>query len=119
MPRKPLKPCRHQGCPNLSENTYCKEHIKLNNQQYDKHKRRKNSNKIYGRTWREIRDSYTKSHPFCEECYKNGIAIQVDEVHHIIPVSQGGTHGPHNLISLCKSCHTKAHIKLGDRSFGG
>lgn len=42
--------------------------------------------------------------------------IPVEEVHHIIPLSQGGTHAPENLMSLCRSCHNKMHLEIGDRS---
>lgn len=38
-----------------------------------------------------------------------------EEVHHIIPLSQGGTHRNDNLMSLCQSCHTKIHLEIGDR----
>ena len=40
------------------------------------------------------------------------------EVHHILPLSRGGTNNEDNLMSLCKSCHSKIHAKSGDR-FGG
>ncbi|WP_375142034.1 HNH endonuclease [Natronoarchaeum rubrum] len=31
------------------------------------------------------------------------------EVHHIIPVSRGGTKDDGNLVTLCENCHTAAH----------
>jgi 5-methylcytosine-specific restriction endonuclease McrA len=31
------------------------------------------------------------------------------EVHHIVPVSDGGSDEPHNLILLCAECHAEAH----------
>ena len=37
------------------------------------------------------------------------------EVHHIIPLSQGGTHRNDTQMSLCQSCHTKIHLEIGDR----
>ena len=91
MPRKPKQPCAYPGCPNLSEGRYCEEHRKL------------------------IRDNYVKTHPFCERCFTNGILVPVEEVHHKVPISQGGTHNPSNLMSLCKSCHNKIHHEIGDR----
>ena len=33
------------------------------------------------------------------------------DIHHIIPKSQGGKDDIGNLISLCRSCHDKAHAK--------
>ncbi len=31
------------------------------------------------------------------------------EVHHIIPLSDGGSNSLENLITLCKKCHIKRH----------
>lgn len=39
----------------------------------------------------------------------------MEEVHHILPVSRGGRHNKENLMSLCRSCHNKIHIEMGDR----
>ena len=33
------------------------------------------------------------------------------DVHHIIPVSEGGDDSPKNLITLCRNCHKKIHYK--------
>ena len=51
---------------------------------------------------------------------KTGIArstndVPVEEVHHIKPLSEGGTHDAENLISLCKYHHSKIHAQRGDR----
>jgi 5-methylcytosine-specific restriction protein A len=39
----------------------------------------------------------------------------VEEIHHKLPLSEGGTHDRSNLIALCKSCHSQIHAKRGDR----
>ena len=54
-------------------------------------------------------------HPFCEMCYREGRMTLMDEVHHIVPISRGGTHAKENLMSLCQSCHTRIHHEIGDR----
>lgn len=59
--------------------------------------------------------AYAKEHPFCEKCFERGIIVPVEEVHHIVPLSEGGTHARDNLISLCKSCHSRIHAERGDR----
>lgn len=46
---------------------------------------------------------------------EEGRITPVDEVHLIVPVSQGGTNDESNLMSLCKSCNNKIHIEIGDR----
>ena len=116
MPSKPKRPCSYPGCPNLCDGQYCKEHQKPMRDSYNKYKRSPNINKKYGRAWKRIRDRYAAAHPLCEMCLKEGRFTPVDEVHHIKPVSQGGTHDESNLMSLCRSCHTKIHCnELHDR----
>lgn len=41
--------------------------------------------------------------------------VLVEEIHHKLPLSEGGTHDRSNLIALCKSCHSQIHAKRGDR----
>ena len=33
-----------------------------------------------------------------------------EEVHHILPLADGGTHDDDNLMALCESCHSKITI---------
>lgn len=113
--KKPKKPCSYPGCPNLTDGQYCEKHRKLMDKRYDKYNRSPDHNTTYGRGWKRIRDLYLSQHPLCEECLKEGRYVPAEEVHHILPVLEGGTHNVNNLMSLCKSCHTKIHIKRGDR----
>lgn len=113
MPYKPAKPCAYPGCKELTHDRYCDKHKKEEAKRYEKYDRDPAVRRRYGRAWKRIRDSYVKTHPFCEECLKKGIAVPVDEVHHIIPLAEGGTHERSNLKSLCKSCHLKAHGERG------
>ena len=82
---------------------------------YEQYSRASDVHKKYGRAWKRIRDRYAAEHPLCEMCLKEGRLTPVQEVHHILPVSKGGTHARDNLMSLCQSCHTKIHHDLGDR----
>ena len=118
MPRKPKQPCAYPGCPRLSDGRYCEEHRKAVARSYDRYTRDQEVRKKYGRSWRRIRAAYVKAHPFCEQCFKEGRMSMVDEVHHILPLARGGTHDEENLMSLCRSCHNKAHHALGDRNVG-
>ena len=115
MPRKPKKPCAYPGCPELTDEQYCEKHKAEAVQSYERYQRRPDVHKKYGRAWKRIRDSYAAAHPLCERCLAEGRATAMDEVHHIIPISQGGTHARDNLMSLCRSCHNKIHIEMGDR----
>ena len=115
MPSKPKRPCPYPGCPNLTDGQYCEKHSRTARRQYDKYERAAGVNKTYGRAWSRIRARYAAAHPLCEMCLKEDRLTPVEEVHHILPVSRGGTHDERNLMSLCKSCHNKIHRELGDR----
>lgn len=43
------------------------------------------------------------------ECQDCGASYRLLHVHHKRPVSEGGSHYPHNLETLCHRCHTKRH----------
>ena len=113
MPIKPKHPCGYPGCPNLTDRRYCPEHESLMNKRYEKYDRDPDKGKRYGKTWHRIRTRYVKMHPFCEECLKSGVLVPVQEVHHILPLTEGGTNEESNLVSLCKSCHSRIHAGTG------
>ncbi|MGM9641465.1 MAG: HNH endonuclease [Faecousia sp.] len=115
MPTKPKRPCSYPGCPNLTDEQYCADHAAVARRQYNKYQRDPDINKKYGRAWKRIRDRHISQHPLCEECEKQGRLVPAEEVHHKKPISQGGTHARDNLMSLCRSCHTKIHHEIGDR----
>jgi len=50
--------------------------------------------------WRRVRDAERS-----EECYNCGASDRRLDVHHIAPLSAGGTNEPWNLMTLCESCH--------------
>ena len=70
------------------------------------YRRDPDTKKRYDSRWRKIRALYVKAHPLCEECLKHGRTTPVEQVHHIVPLADGGTHDFSNLMSLCKSCHS-------------
>lgn len=115
MPYKPRRPCSHPGCPRLTYGRFCDEHAKLENQRYEKYDRNPATRKRYGRAWKRIRDSYAASHPLCEQCLQKGEYVKTEQIHHKLPLSQGGTHDKENLIALCKECHSRIHATSGDR----
>ena len=117
MPYKPKRPCAYPGCGRLAENSeqYCAEHQKIMDKRYNQYERDPASNKRYGRSWKRIRDRYIKAHPLCEECQKQGKLTPAEEVHHILPLSRGGTNAVNNLMALCKPCHAHITVEMGDR----
>ena len=106
MPRKPKRPCSYPGCPNLTDGRFCPEHEKKEAKRYEKYDRDPNTKRRYGRAWKRIRDSYADAHPLCEMCLENGVYTTTEQIHHVKPLSQGGTHDRENLMALCK-CGTR------------
>ena len=115
MPRKPKRPCSYPGCPRLTEGRFCEEHEKQENCRYEKYDRDPAVRRRYGRAWKRIRDRYVSQHPLCEKCLERGKMTPTEEVHHKLPLSEGGTHDHSNLIALCQSCHSQIHAERGDR----
>lgn len=115
MPTKPKRPCSHPGCPKLTDGRYCQEHQLLENKRYEKYDRDPAVKKRYGRAWKRIRDRYIAQHPLCEQCLKQNKVTAAEEVHHILPLSRGGTHCEDNLMSLCTPCHSKITATEGGR----
>jgi len=115
MPRKPKRPCSHPGCPKLTDGRFCLEHDKQEAKRYEKYQRDPATRKRYGRAWKRIRDKYISAHPLCEECTKADKLTPAEEVHHIVPLSKGGTHAVTNLMSLCTSCHSEITAREGGR----
>ena len=114
MPRKPKRPCSYPRCPRLTEGRLCEKHQRIENRRYEKYDRDPAVRRRYGRGWKRIRDRYVSQHPLCEQCLEHGILRPVKEVHHKIPLAEGGTHEENNLIFLCKECHSRIHAKRGD-----
>ena len=115
MPYKPKKPCAHTGCRELTHGRFCPAHQKLADQQYEKYQRDPDTKNRYGRAWQRVRRKFVAEHPLCEECLRKGEHTPVQEVHHILPRSKGGTHAPDNSMSLCSSCHSTITAKEGGR----
>lgn len=79
-------------------------------------------NKYYNsKYWKKLRNQYIMLHPLCEDCILEGKSIPAEEVHHCTPWQRGTNDeekwdlllDPDNLVSLCKTHHTKRHIELG------
>ena len=60
--------------------------------------------------WEERRKYYLGQKPFCEECFSDINDNVILQVHHIIPISQGGSHKSDNFKVLCRTCHQLRHV---------
>ena len=67
MPYKAKKPCAYPGCAKLATGRYCEEHQKQEAKRYNRYDRDPDSNKRYGRTWKQIRAAFLSANPrFCQ-----------------------------------------------------
>jgi len=56
---------------------------------------------------------FIRRNPVCAEC-----ARPSEEVDHILPLAEGGTHKFDNLQALCKSCHSRKTMRDNRGSAG-
>lgn len=104
MPKKPKRPCAHQGCPALTDGMYCDEHKPLH-----KEYTRSASARGYNSKWRRESKRYLSAHPLCVMCAKKDPPqyINATVVDHIVPHrgNQLLFWDTNNWQSLCKECH--------------
>lgn len=48
-------------------------------------------------------------HGACQSCDARMPDESMLHMHHVVPISRGGTNAPHMLALLCPNCHAKAH----------
>ena len=105
MALKPLRPCRHAGCAELTRDGWCPKH---------RPKSRRRDSAAY-HSWYSLpiwtdhlRPDHLLQEPFCRECARHGIRRRATDVDHVVPhdgdwakfTDRG------NLQSLCHGCHS-------------
>ena len=83
MALKPLRPCRHPGCPELTREGYCPKHK-------PKPAARRASAEYHGwyslPVWTDdLRPAQLLREPFCRECAKHGERVRATVVDHVKP----------------------------------
>lgn len=110
MPRKPARPCRYPGCPNLCDTgVYCKAHTQHDPVNLREKWRGSASSRGYDSRWRVARKAFLQAHPLCAECLREGRYTAASVVDHIIP-HRGDMRlfwDMENWQPLCKDCHDK------------
>jgi len=103
MPRKAMKPCKHPGCPNLTEGLYCQQYQALHPQ------RESASKRGYNYKWRKRSQAYLRKHSLCVKCLAGGKYVAATVVDHIIPhrLNPSLMWDEGNWQALCKPCHDK------------
>jgi 5-methylcytosine-specific restriction endonuclease McrA len=62
------------------------------------------------RRWRKLRARKLAEEPRCETCLAKGLVTVATEVHHVLPIGQGGgKYDWNNLESVCGECQDEAH----------
>lgn len=82
MAQKPLKPCKHAGCPELTREGWCPKHRPQH--------RRRVSAEYHGwynlPIWTQrLRPAQLLREPFCRECARQGKRTRASVVDHIVP----------------------------------
>ena len=106
MPKRPKRPCRYPGCPNLCESgTYCPEHSAESPDRL----RGSAAERGYDAKWRRARKRFLQRHPLCANCLSQGVLTPATVVDHIVPHrgDRALFWDENNWQPLCKSCHDR------------
>ena len=119
MPSKSYKPCAYPGCTNLTKTARCEQHStqaqEQSRQDYDRHRRDKNSKKFYASAaWEKCRRYVlARDNHLCTQCLQRGRLTPATVVHHKhhLRGNKDRALDADNLESLCAKCHSKAHAQ--------
>lgn len=112
MPTLPPTHCKHPGCSARVPRGYCGAHTyKTDFRGQDHDAKRPNAHRRgYTRSWASIRLGHLKRSPLCLHPDCDGLT-PADLPHHIVPLTEGGTHEEINLESVCTSHHAARHSR--------
>lgn len=124
--KRPLRPCRQVGCPNLVRPpaVYCQEHQHLavkaereRQRYYDRHVRDKEAAAFYrSPEWQALRQLVLQRDRYlCVMCLEDKRITRAVAVDHIVPIRQDWARrlDPLNCRSLCLACHNKVRREQG------
>ena len=106
---KPLKNCTCTICNSIFKSINTKAKYCCNNCKLKAYRLKMKSNDSITRKIRE----YMINQP-CEICKWNETSC---DVHHILPVCEGGKDEIQNLLTLCPNCHRKVHRNLLSKDY--
>lgn len=111
MAQKPLRPCRHPGCPELTRDGWCPAHK-------PKQAPRRESAVWHGwyslPVWTDdLRQAQLLAEPFCQECDRRGVRTWATDVDHIRDHKGDWAlfTARDNLQSLCHYCHARKTMR--------
>ena len=112
MAMKPIRPCRHPGCGQLTRDGYCPAHRPPQQPRSPEAAawRRWYSRKIWTD---DLRPGQLLREPFCRECARLGLRVYASHVDHIRDHKGDWAlfTDRENLQSLCHSCHSRKTIR--------
>lgn len=122
MPYAAAKGCTKPGCSGLIRNgvcTGCGPQRQKRDRTHDNNRGTAHQ-RGYGSNWQKLRRMHLAREPLCYDCKNNGgynmgggVLTVATEVHHIIAKRDGGDNSFDNLMSLCKTCHSKRTARGG------
>lgn len=97
------RPCVQPGCPGIAiqGSSRCAAHTVP---VFDN--RPSPSAQGYDWSWQKVRRKFLSKNQVCQNCGQ-----WANEVHHIVPLRNGGTNDEENLMALCKGCHSHITAK--------
>ena len=116
MPRRPLHPCRQQGCPALVEQRYCDRHRKEADAA-DRERRGSAASRGYDKDHRRRREAVLARDPACVSCLSKGEVTPSRVADHIIPLSEWPQEriedawDLENGAGLCIPCHNRKTMR--------
>ncbi len=109
MPSYPSQICRYAGCGELTNKSYCEQHVKEKKKGSGwlaYHGGKSRHERGYGHKWDLLRIKILRRDCYmCIPCKNNGLMTAAKAVDHRVPKAQGGTDDPDNLQSICNDCH--------------
>ena len=121
LPSRALRPCKDHECSNLTRDAsgYCPEHIHLVEELKKERWQRQDTlrgsarDRGYDSRWEKVRRIFLMKNPLCHDCMAEGKFKPANEVHHVKKVRDHPELrlACDNLMSLCKSCHSKRTFK--------
>ena len=106
MPRRPLHPCKQNGCPALVEGRYCPRHQKEVDAA-DRERRGSAASRGYDKDHRRWRSEVLDRDPVCVVCLESGRVTASEEADHIVALRDGGGWELENGQGLCGLCHRR------------
>ena len=108
MPKAAPRPCTYPSCKEYAvKDGRCETHKVAHRWQ----SRKRTTERGYGWAWVKLRRKViARDKHLCQECLRQGIYTQGNEVDHIRPKSQGGTDDLNNLEILCSRHHREKSL---------